>query len=235
MSVYKIDHLDIPAKEVLKENLSVFVPALLVFGFLFYFWRDYILIDFASIWRFDAAGLGQVWFIFAWAVLFALIGSGGIYFVSKATLIGRATWLSLNAAFWEELLYRWLYFASAMIILPFLNWITFGLVKWFYTTLFIPIANFFTLGALEPQLHAANWVLGAAIISAAASFRDAHKYLGLVGFVNSWFLGMVLFWVMLNHGIITAMVAHFVYDLILFGTRALKSDRVGLRFGRLRF
>lgn len=121
-----------------------------------------------------------------------------------------------------------------MIMLTFFNWITFGLVHWFFANLFIPVANWLTFGALAPQLLATNWVLGAAIVSAAGDFRDAHKYLGLLGYINSWFMGMLLFWLMFRYGIFTAMVAHAIYDMILFVARALKSREVGILDYRFR-
>ncbi len=233
MSDNAVSPLEIPSGAVLLHyviNTAANAAVLLVLSL---FWGQLILVDFSQLWGFNPGGLLQVWWIFGWAALFALIGAGSYTYESKPMLLWRAAWLSLNAGFWEELLYRCVLFCTAMIAMPFLNFITFGLVGWLNTAILIPFTNWVTFGALAPQLYGATWVLGAAVISAAGDFRDAHKYLGWFGWLNSWFLGMVFFWLMFNYGIITAMVAHAVYDLILLSARALKSERsIYYRFSR---
>lgn len=221
--------LDLPWIDIFIGYLKGFCLFLCCYAILHLFWSKYSLVDFADIWRYDATGLGRVWFIFAWGIIAALILPGCRILASKWDLAGRAVWVSFNAGFWEELIYRWLYFFSAMIILPFLNWITFGLVKWLYVTILCPVANFFTFGALAPQLHATNWILGAAVMVAVGSFRNAHEHLGILGIINSWFLGMVLFWLMFNFGLITAIVAHIVYDLVVYFVYIAKPKTIGLQ------
>jgi hypothetical protein len=44
-------------------------------------------------------GLAYVWFIFAWAILFAFIRRGDPYYEGKWTLVGSACWASVNAGF----------------------------------------------------------------------------------------------------------------------------------------
>lgn len=205
----------------------------IVFVIIAIFWGSYIKYDLGSLIRFDAVGLAMVWPIFIWAGLFALIGKGRLSYRDKSSLVGRATWVALNAGFWEELVYRFFNFAANMALLVFFNWITFGLVHWLYMNLFLPVSNWLTFGLLEPQLYAVPWTIGAAIVNANADFRRGHAYLGLFGLVNSWFLGMVFFWLMFHYGLVTAMVAHAAYDMVLMVTRALKSDRVGLVRGRV--
>jgi len=122
------------------------------------------------------------------------------------------------------LIYRWLTFSIAIITIPILNWCTFGFVSWFYIDLAIPFTNWITFGMLSPQLLSSNWVLGVAIISSTGQFRDAHKHLGLLGFVNSWLIGLVLFWIMFNFGIETAIVVHIIYDLIVLITVSIRAE-----------
>lgn len=191
------------------------------------FWGDELLMSFSDLTVGEASGdgLGQVWFIFVWALavtltLLAIRGRGYSY-TSRPIRLVKGMWISLNAGVFEELIFRWLLFFIAMIMLPFFNIITFGLVKWLYVELFIPVANFFTFGALEPHLMGSSWVLGAAIISVNADFRDGHKYLGTLGWVNSWFIGMVMFYLVLNYNIQTAIVAHVAYDALIFAIAAL--------------
>lgn len=199
----------------------------IVLAVLGLFWGDHMLMSFADITSGDVSGegLGRVWFIFAWAlaVTVLLIFVKGLSYSHESRLIRsiKGSWLSLNAGVFEELVFRWMLFFTAMIMLPFLNFVTFGLVKWFYVELLIPVANWFTFGALEPHLAGGSWVLGAAIISVNADFRDGHKYLGPLGWINSWFIGMVMFYLVLNYNLQTAIVAHVLYDLIIFGIVAV--------------
>lgn len=168
------------------------------------------------------AGLGDVYFIFIWAAVVPAIVQ--IVLILRkvprsgepASMFGGGLLISLKAGVLEEIVWRWILVLSAPVVLKLLNIITFGLVKWINTEWLIPLANWATFGALESQLVTANWLAGAAILYAAASFRNQHAYLGLFGYVNSWFIGMVMFYLVFNHGIITAMVAHFAYDAIIF-------------------
>jgi hypothetical protein len=230
------------------DDFSVFeVPSLLLTGaylltlvgwgallwLLTRFWGDSLLMSYSDITNGDVsgAGLGSVSFIFLWALgatgfLLVIKGREHVY-DTRLVRFFKGAWASLNAGIFEELIFRWLLFFIAMITLPFFNFITFGLLKWFYTTLLIPVANFCTFGALHPfLLGRGSWVMGAAIISVNADFRDGHKYLGLIGWVNSWFLGMVMFYVMLNYNLQTAIAAHVLYDLIIFGISAFPAGRM---------
>jgi len=199
---------------------------------LTHFWGDNLLLSFSDLTGdgVSGAGLAKVWFIFAWGgglclILYMIQGAAYAY-DSRAVRFFKGMWISLNAGVFEELSYRWLKFFIAMITLPFFNWITFGLVEWVYSTILVPLANFCTFGALEPfLLGGSSWVLGAAIISANVSFRDAHVNHGTLGKINVWFIGMVMFYLMLNYGIQTAIAAHFLYDAIVLGIAAVAVDR----------
>lgn len=101
-------------------------------------------------------------------------------------------------------------------------------IKWLYEVLFQPVADWVTLGHLHPFLYSTavpptedTWALGAGILAANGAFRDGHKYQGFFGYLNSWFVGMVLFWVLFTFGLVPAMVVHFVYDFLIFSTVAV--------------
>jgi hypothetical protein len=206
------------------------------------FWSDRVLLGIDDLWNHGLvlAGLGRVWFIFAWAfgttmLMLLIAGNSYLSYYGKGKLTLRGLWLSLNAGVFEELIFRWVVFSVAMIILPFVNWLTFGLVHWFYYHTLVPLANLTTFHALDPYLHYhSSWVVGAAIVSASATFRDRHAYLGLLGWVNAWFLGMVMFWLVLNYGLLTAIVAHALYDAIIFTIVALTTQSHSLRFAPVR-
>lgn len=137
----------------------------------------------------------------------------------------RGFFVSVRAGLMEEVLFRWLLF---MLMIPFvkvmnfilLGFAGFGLVELLHVYIMGPVANFFTLGLLSEQLvNPAIWAIGAGLLAANARFRDGHKYLGFIGFVNSWFIGMFMFFLMFKFGLLAAILVHFLYDLFIFIVR----------------
>lgn len=228
-----IDPVAVPPVLITYIYVKQLIGCLLIFGIFHFFWGRYMLTSFGELMEpgFVLEGLGRVWFIFAWGlgttVLAIFVLDGRAYSrESRSVLVGKGLWLSLNAGVFEEIIYRALIFLSAMVTLPFLNFITRGFFRWFYTELLVPLANWTTFHALQPQLmHPSGWVFGAAVVSAAAAFRKVHWYLGYLGWVNSWFLGMTMFWLMFNYGLVTAIVAHALYDAIIFTLLGLTAER----------
>lgn len=207
-------------------------------GFLIlnWIWGDMVLVKFHDIWNHNPdvwGGIKAVWFIFLWGGGFTLVASlikintPRTHAADEILMFGM--WASVNAGIFEEFLYRWLRFGIAMVILPFVNFLLFGWIPGFhglihvlYGSILAPIANIATFGALSEWLfHPASWTIGAAMISANGRFRAAHFANGWIGWINSWFGGMVLFWVMFNYGLVTAITVHILYDVIVFGTAAL--------------
>lgn len=136
---------------------------------------------------------------------------------------------SIWAGFVEEILFRWLLFLSAIALAVFGNWLIFGfvgqgygVVEWWHNNLFGPIANFMTFGYLAEYLARPDaWSIGVALLVMNGFFRNGHAYQGLIGFVNSWFVGMYFFWLTLTFGLLGAIVAHFAYDLVVAVTLAV--------------
>jgi hypothetical protein len=119
---------------------------------------------------------------------------------------------SVHAGFFEEVTYRWFVFYAAMVMVPFFNTITGGLVHIINEYILLPAANICTFGALHAQLYGPyGWMFGAAIVFASIRFSDAHA--NQYQQINAWFLGMVFFWLMFNYGLWAAIVAHILYDL----------------------
>lgn len=215
---------------LLIAGLAVFTLVLTYVSYsLFHGWYG-LSIDFGSAWDSKGRmidGLVKVWPMFAWGTGITLL-TGIIAVVKRIPrdhepgyVFAKGTWISLNAGFFEEIIYRWLLFFGAMFFIKLFDVLTFGLVHWFYTEVTIPFTNWITFGLLEPQLHSPyGWLFAAAIISANGKFKEQHEYLGLFGWVNAWFLGMVLFYLVFNYGLWTAIVAHIIYDLCVFWTRA---------------
>lgn len=216
-------------------GLALYVLAtaflLLIYGICYWFAGDWMVLSFGALWKPHAdigTALGRVWFIFPWgAGVTLLAGLNHVWWGDERNYgpvetFVKGWWLSANAGFFEELMFRWLTFFTAMVVLRAFNAITFGFVEWLYTSALIPAANWATFHALDHQLqHLHYWILGAAVISANADFRDDHKYLGPFGFINAWFLGMVMFWLVFNYGLWAAIVAHILYDGCIFTSLAL--------------
>jgi hypothetical protein len=97
-----------------------------------------------------------------------------------------------------------------------------GLVWLLYSFVLSPIADFFTFGILHEQLSGADtWFVAAALLMANSQFRDGHKYQGLLGLVNSWFIGMYMFYLLFTYGLVAAIVVHLIYDLCIFAIEYL--------------
>lgn len=122
----------------------------------------------------------------------------------------------------EEIAFRWIFFLHAMIGIKVFNWLFFGFIGFgisehIYLWIIGPVANFFTFGYMESWLfHPAHWAIGCSLIAANGMFRDGHKYQGFLGYINSWFIGMFLFWCMFKFGLLGAIAIHFFYDFLIY-------------------
>jgi hypothetical protein len=126
---------------------------------------------------------------------------------------------SLRAGLAEEVIFRWLLPIGMIPILIGANRLFGGSGEEGFiadfSRLFSDTANFFTFGILKPELVDAHWALGGAVIFANGLFRDGHKYQGIVGILNSWFVGMGFFYMTFNYGLLSAIVVHALYDAVI--------------------
>lgn len=172
-------------------------------------------------------GITASWLVFLWAggftLILAIFTSNSIAKNKRAEEnLVRGSIKSLAAGVFEEICFRWAVFLGATIGLQVTNWLLFGWVdglagpvKWLHEVIFGPIATFMTLGKAEDLMLGMGWVVGAAILAANAKFRDGHKYLGFIGFVNSWYIGIFLFYIVFTYGLLAAIVVHFLYNLLI--------------------
>ncbi|MDQ5936079.1 MAG: hypothetical protein QG574_3415 [Cyanobacteriota bacterium erpe_2018_sw_21hr_WHONDRS-SW48-000092_B_bin.40] len=137
--------------------------------------------------------------------------------------LAAGIWLSLRAGIMEEIVFRWLIFMWCIAMAKLSDFILggflfeHGLVWLLYSVILSPIADFFTFGLLHGQLSGTDtWFIAAALLMANSQFRNGHKYQGLLGFVNSWFIGMYMFYLLFTFGLMAAIVVHLVYDLCIF-------------------
>jgi len=175
----------------------------------------------------------SVWPIFAWGGTLAFLGAFWHYATrgnynrifdaedSVGSMFVQGTIVSVLAGIFEEIYFRWIAFYGVIGGLVFGNflffkWAGFGIAEWFHMHAWGPLANWTTGEHLHGYLfHPAGWQVGAAMLTANAFFRDGHKYQGILGVINSWFIGMALFWVMFTYGLPAAIFVHFAYDMLV--------------------
>ncbi len=218
------------------ENHGCFVlsaiGALILIGLTKLIRPQTIPFDFLHFWKINGSLLEAIklsWIIFAWGILINVVvlvfsQRKPSYKDDAEVNLGIGFLISIWAGVMEEICFRWLLFYGVIVSLQIVNWmffgcLGFGIAEWFYSYFLIPIANFTTLGYLEPILiDKYGWAVGAALISVNGRFRDAHAYQGIFGIINSWFLGMFFFYLMFNYGLIPAIFVHFLYDMLIFAT-----------------
>ncbi|MFI7642467.1 hypothetical protein [Nonomuraea sp. NPDC049400] len=120
----------------------------------------------------------------------------------------------------EEVVFRWLLFYAAIAGAVAMDYIVLGFaelhpVRWFFTELLIPAADWATAGRLHEVLTAGPWTVAAAMLTSNGRFRNGHAYQGLLGFAWSWYMGMFLFLIMFEHGLPLAIAVHVAYNLVI--------------------
>jgi hypothetical protein len=161
------------------------------------------------------------WLIFLPAIATAMFWNYIFGGWSALILIGMLS-LLLGASTKNGFLAFFLAFAVPGFIALVIGGLPPHIPEWFYLNLMGPFTDWVTFHSLHETLfHPAGFAVGAALVSTNAFFRDGHKYLGIVGVVNSWCLGMFFFYLMLNYGLPAAILVHFAYDAVVFSTAAL--------------
>ncbi|HSI21075.1 MAG TPA: CPBP family glutamic-type intramembrane protease [Verrucomicrobiae bacterium] len=221
-----------PPEEKKRRNwVAESIAALLSVALIELIWPDFIPFSYFELWGIKE-GTVLDWLqagvpVFIWGAALAALYS--IFTRNNPKVNARAeqhfvagAFTSLRAGIFEEIGFRWILFMNGIVVVEITNYFLggfaglTGLTKWLHLHFFGPIANGFTLGYLEEYLVKPEvWYLGAAILVTNAFFRDGHKYQGFVGWVNSWFGGMYLFWIMFQFGLPAAILVHFVYNFII--------------------
>ena len=212
---------------------TIYGGALAIFiGLINFFFPKVIPYEFFDVWQSHSTLWNAIlfsWPIFAWVTCFTTFVAFSTRNSERENLFAEeylkdGVIKSVIAGFFEEIIFRWLLFYSAIAMVQFFNgiffdwWlIHFGIGEWFYTTIISHIVNFFTFGTMHDILfHPLGWFIGSAVVVSNKNFREGHKYLGFIGYINSWFIGMFLFYVMFHFGLLAAIVVHFIYDMIIF-------------------
>ena len=209
----------------------------IVIGALVFFWPDLIKpFRYFEFWTVKGAfweAVKESWPLYVWGVsaTFFFMFFRRIRYTCDSPMdkFISGAWKSIRAGVLEEMAFRWIFFFSAIVLLPVANWLMGGfmgldIIRWLYQYILCPFANLLTFGHLEPYLMKEyGWVIGAAVVSSNGRFSNAHSYQGLLGLVNSWFFGMYMHWVVFKYGILPAMFIHFLYDFFIFTLEAVGS------------
>lgn len=141
---------------------------------------------------------------------------------SPIKLFVSGIFISFYAGITEEIFFRWLLFYQQIVAYKIFNYITFGLVAWLYLHISRPFICFVSRGSLSQiLLTRPQWFIGGSILTSNGRFQDGHKHLGCFGYVNSWIIGIYLFYILFNSGLIACIIVHVIYDLIVFSSGAL--------------
>ena len=205
--------------------------SLLFVMFVKWWWPNAIPFEVFQFWKNNKIleGIIASWPIFLWGggltALYSVLNYNSRETNRNAEdiLINGAV-LSALAGVFEEMAFRWIFFLAGIVGVKvsnflFFGWLGFGLGEWLHLNLFGPIVNFLTLEKMEWLIFGMGWAVGAAALGANAKFRKEHAYLGLFGYFNSWIIGFFLFWMMFNYGLLTAIIVHFLYDMLIFTVR----------------
>lgn len=119
----------------------------------------------------------------------------------------------------EEIMFRWILFYAAIAGAVGADFLVLGFadlhpVRWLFTEVLVPLADFATFGWMHDMLTGQPWIVAAAILASNGRFRNSHGYQGIGGWVWSWYMGMCLFLVMFEHGLPAAIAVHIAYNLV---------------------
>jgi hypothetical protein len=196
---------------------------------------DVIPFELGTFWTFDqpiwtafTASVLLIWPVLAAGLLLTLIRAPrqrhlqrelALYGAEGAQVIrlGPARMVLQSAL--EEVAFRWLLFYAAIAGATFADFALLGFadlhpVRWLFTEVLIPVADFATFGMLHESLSVGAWAVAAAMLASNGRFRNGHLYQGIIGWIWSWYMGMFLFLVMFEHGLPAAIAVHVVYNLI---------------------
>jgi hypothetical protein len=222
-----------------RKYLSYVFGAIFTIAIVKWLWPGIIPFGLFAVWRTSGSALDWLaagWPVLAWGFCvqsLILLFSWARRFMrdpfeaaSPRDILKAGFFISLWAGVMEEISFRWLIFYAQIFWLKvadflFYSVLGFGLFSFFHLHVFAPIADYTTFGGLHDWLFSpAGWAVGAAMLATNAIFRDGHTYQGWFGVLNSWFCGMFLFWLMFCYGLPAAILIHFLYDMIIFGTIA---------------
>ena len=142
---------------------------------------------------------------------------------SATDVMVKGLLISTWAGVVEEMIFRWIIFYTMIFFVQFASLMMCGIIEWIYLYIEAPIYWCLSFGYLEWLLYDQDyWFIGAGAVAANIKFRNGHTYQGWFGMLNSYVGGFVLFWIMFNYGLPAAIAVHFLYELVIYMTLAMK-------------
>lgn len=237
------DNMDGLAKQNLIMHSIFTLKSLIVVSLVMYFSPDMVPFKLLEFWNssgnlLDWLSAGK--WIVIWGALVTLTWC--IYTQNEPRnnrhaerILGQGIKLSIAAGIGQEILFRWAYLLSGIVMVQLFDWVLggfffgSGLLHLLQTNVLGPIANLTTFGTMSEFLAQPDaWAVGAGMLVTNLAYRDGHKYTGKFGVVNNWFIGMAFFYLMFTYGLVAAILVHILYDLAIIGVVYL--DMVVERF-----
>ena len=229
---------------------SKLVSCLIILPIMYYFFSSYMPFGFWEFWHMPsswAAVIQSYWPFIVWGIAIQSIVSFTGYNKPEDNHYAEGHLVAgfLRSGFagiTEEITFRWLFFLVAIPGLRVGNWFIFGfagfgLKEWMYLHILGPIVNLVSLGLMHNLLFdPRGWFIGASLVATNAFFRDGHKYQGIIGFINSWFGGLVLFHAAFTYGLPCAILVHttfnMVVNLVAYVDAIIEREFLGIRLQR---
>lgn len=169
------------------------------------------------------AWFASIWFIFIWAVVGTTAGClrctyDEDYNPEEAYIENLLS--SLRSGIFEEALFRWSGFLLAITVANLANKASMDLynhplIEKIQLTVLGPATNFMSFDTMQDYLvNPENWTIGAGIVLSNAVFFFLHRQNGILNMINSWFMGLIFFFLLLTYGLIAAMAVHVVFNAV---------------------
>lgn len=226
------DNMDGLAKQNLIMHLIFTVKSLIVVSLVMYFRPEMVPFKLLEFWTVSGSLLDWLtsgkWLLI-WGAVVTLVWC--VYTHNEPRnnryaerIFGQGIKLSIAAGIGQEILFRWGYLLSGIIMVQVFDYLLGGflfgngLLHLVYTNVLGPIANLTTFGTMSEFLVQSDaWAVGAGMLATNLAYRDGHKYTGKFGVLSAWFVGMAFFYFMFTYGLLAAILLHILYNLVIFG------------------
>lgn len=156
--------------------------------------------------------------IFVCYSMILIVWSNFLFSTVAGTVIGLVLLVGPLFFFERDAVAQSIFAAIVMVIGGGVLYFTWGVgadpVFWLYREIIVPFINFITFGQFRGIFHNGYpelFLFG--LVSANGWFRSGHEYQGWYGMLNSWIIGFVLMYAMLHYGLLTAVALHILYDI----------------------
>ncbi len=138
--------------------------------------------------------------------------------IDASELPVKGFFVSLQAGILEEIVFRWIWLYAMMALVWVIDAVFGGAISRMLTT--YEIYNRWIAFLLQDNVDVwtkpGAWTVGMAVLLSNWKFQEGHLYQGPMGFVFSGIGGIVFFRAMFSFGLPLAMLAHVLFDIMVF-------------------